>query len=163
MRLNTYYLIVLFILLGLCQGCAAQAVKAETQRASVESEMQAAIQQVQHIVNQPVRQITRTDDMDVSTYRPGWFHEGATKPDFNNVDIRGTRDVSYERHQYVTSDLNVGFVFLGSEVEFNSMTKYFYTDFTVPKKRLSEEEMIEVNRLYRIIGSCEQKLAELSK
>ena len=159
---RTIELSILFlVLIGYSHSSMAQSV--EARRTAIQSEWQAAVSAVQRIVNQPVRKLAHTEDMQVSTYRPGWFHEGATKPDFNNVDIRGTRDVSYERHQYVTSDLNVGFVFLGSEVEFNSMTKYFYTDFTVPKKRLSEEEMIEVNRLYRIIGSCEQKLAELSK
>jgi hypothetical protein len=59
--------------------------------------------------------------------------------------------------------LNPGVVFLGQEVEFNAATKYFYTDRTLPKKKLSEEEMFEINRLYRIIGRCEQQIAELQK
>ena len=94
-------------------------------------------------------------------YRPGWFHEGATKPDFNNVDVRRTRETSYDGKEYVTSDLNPGVVFHGDELEFNSMTKYFYTDRTVPKKKLTEAEMLEINRLYRIIGRCEQELSKL--
>src|SRR5215831_13894085 len=108
---------VFIVLLGLCTACGAQQAKAEAQaqRASVEAEKQAAIQAVQKIVNQPVTQIRRTDDMDVATYRPGWFHEGANKPDFNNVDVRRFQDTKYGKDQYVTSDLNPGVVFLGQE------------------------------------------------
>lgn len=151
------------VLLGLCTACGAQQAKAEAQRSSVEAEKQAAIQEVQKIVNQPVKQIPRTEEMDVATYTPGWFHEGASKPDFNNVDVRRFQDTKYGKSQYVTSDLNPGVVFLGQEVEFNPMTKYFYTDRSLPKKRLSEQEMLEINRLYRVIGRCEQKLIELQK
>jgi hypothetical protein len=76
------------------------------------------------------------------------------------VDIRTTQQFPYV-DQYVTSDLNPGVVFLGQELEFNSMTKYFITDRSVPKKKLTEAEMVEINRLYRIIGHCEQQLNEL--
>jgi hypothetical protein len=38
------------------------------------------------------------------------------------------------------------------------MTKYFYTNRTFPKKKLTEAEMVEINRLYRIIGKSEQQL-----
>jgi len=41
------------------------------------------------------------------------------------------------------------------------MTKYFFTDRLVPKKRLTEAEMLEINRLYRIIGHGERQLDEL--
>jgi hypothetical protein len=41
------------------------------------------------------------------------------------------------------------------------MTKYFYNDFTVPKKKLTEAEMLEINQLCRVIGSCEKQLNEL--
>jgi hypothetical protein len=75
-----------------------------------------AIDRVKAIINQPVTKITRTRGMKVSTYKPGWFHEGAIKPDFKNVDIRKTQDISYGQHQYVTSDLNPGIVFKGSDV-----------------------------------------------
>ena len=64
----------------------------------------------------------------------------------------------YARHEYVTSNLNPGVDFVGAELEFNSMTKFFYSDRSVPKKKLAESEMLEINRLYRIIGQCEQQL-----
>jgi hypothetical protein len=38
------------------------------------------------------------------------------------------------------------------------MTKFFYVDRSVPKKKLTEDEMLEINRLYRIIGQCEIQL-----
>ncbi|MDB6110192.1 MAG: hypothetical protein JWR69_1942 [Pedosphaera sp.] len=120
--------------------------------------MDDAIARVQAIVNQPVTHLTRTPGMEVSTYSPGWFHAGAEKPDFTTVDVRATQQTEYNQHNYVTSDANPGVAFNGHELEFNSMTKYFYTDRSLPKKKLSESEMLEINRLYRIIGSCEQKL-----
>jgi hypothetical protein len=44
-------------------------------------------------------------------------------------------------------------MFRGRDLEFNAMTKHFYTDRSVPKKRLTEEQMVEINRLYRVIAS----------
>ena len=52
-------------------------------------------------------------------------------------------------------------MFLGAEVEFNPNTKYYYTDYSMPKKKLSNEEMEEINRLYRVIGNCSQEIAKL--
>jgi hypothetical protein len=152
------------LLVGLCQSFVAQQAMPDkqAQRAAVEAELKAAIREVQRIVNQPVTPLKRSPEMQVSEYNPGWFHEGAAKPDFNTVDVRATRDTAtYAKHQYVTSDMNPGVVFLGAEVEFNSMTKYFYTDYSVPKKKLSDGEMLEINRLYRVIGKCQKQLATL--
>jgi hypothetical protein len=134
----------------------------EQQIAEVKKERSAAATRVQAIVNQPVRKLKQTADMKVAMYDEGWFHEGATKPDFNTVDVRTTQETAnYAKHAYVTSNLNPGVVFVGKELEFNSNTKFFYTDRTVPKKKLAEAEMVEINRLYRIIGKCEQRLEEL--
>ena len=38
------------------------------------------------------------------------------------------------------------------------MTKIFYIDRSLPKKKLTEAEMVEINRLYRVIGNCERQL-----
>jgi hypothetical protein len=152
---------VFAVLIGLCQWCMAQQAATGARRAALETEMKSAVEQVKQIVNQPVTSMPRTSEMQVSTYRPGWFHEGASKPNFNTVDVRTTRETPYDGRQYVTSDLNPGIVFIGSQLEFNPMTKYFYTDRSLPKKKLSDAEMIEINRLYRIIGRCEKELAEL--
>lgn len=122
-----------------------EALKAETARAQ---------ENVIKIVNQPITHLPRSGP--VTLYSPGWFHEGATVPDFNNVDIRATQERPYEDH--VTSDLNPNEMFIGSELEFNAMTKYFYADRTLPKKRLSDTEMVEINSLYRVIGHDEQAI-----
>jgi hypothetical protein len=161
---RTIQLSILFlILIGYCRSSVAQSAQTEARRAAIQSEWQTAVKEVQRIVNQPVRKIARTQEMQVITYKPGWFHDGAMKPDFTNVDVRKTRETPYDSHQYVTSDLNPGFVFVGPELEFNSMTKAFFLDPTLPKKKLTEAEMLEINRLYRIIGRCEQQLAALQK
>jgi hypothetical protein len=128
--------VALLSLLGLLTAsCATQSSAAIAQRAELESEMKVAIEKVQFLVNQPVEPLLRVEGMQVSTYKPGWFHEGASKPDYNNVDIRRTQDLSYGKNEYVTSDLNPGIVFRGAEVEFNSMTKFFYTDRSTPPRR----------------------------
>ncbi|MGA9776707.1 MAG: hypothetical protein WBS33_00375 [Verrucomicrobiia bacterium] len=132
------------------------------QFATLKSQMNAAILRVQQIVNQPVTELRRTPDMEVATFGPGgWFHPGATKPNFLLVDVRASQEFPYGKFEYVTSDLNPGVVFLGSELEFNSMTKYFYTNRSVPKRRLTESEMLEINQLYRVIGRCEHLLFDL--
>lgn len=114
-----------------------------------------AIERVKQIVNQPVEALPRDPRARVALYSPGWFHPGALKPDFLNVDVRKTQQLSYGRHEYVSSDLNPGVMFRGDDLEFNAMTKYFYMDRSLPKKRLSEGEMLEINRLYRIIAQAE--------
>lgn len=99
-----------------------------TSTADIQADMDDAIARVQEIVNQPVRSVPRTADMRPAFYSPGWFHPGAEKPDFNTVDVRTTQQFPYDNYEYFTSDLNPGVAFLGHELEFNSMTKYFYTD-----------------------------------
>jgi len=137
--------------------------KATITRKNAQAVMDEATARVKAIINQPVRQLPRTADMEVREFSQGWFHPGATKPDFKTVDVRTTQDTKNYDKPYVTSDLNPGVVFVGFEIEFNSMTKYFYTDRSLPKKRLTEAEMLEINRLYRIIGTCEEKLQPFSE
>lgn len=130
--------------------------------AAAQSKMDAAIRRVKDIVNQPVTQLPRKPYMHVAESGPGgWFHPGAETPIFNSVDVRATQAFPYAKYDYVTSDLNPNVVFLGRELEFNSETKYFYTDRSVPKKKLTEAEMLEINQQYRIIGRCEQLIGDL--
>jgi hypothetical protein len=126
-------------------------------------EMTNAYSRVLQIVNQPVKALARTSHMRVSTSSPGWFHEGATKPDFSIVDVRQSQEFPYAKNQYVTSDLNPGIVFLGQKLEFNAMTKYFYTNRSLPKRKLTEAEMLEINQLYRVIGRCEGEISRLQR
>jgi len=134
---------------------------AESQIAALKAQRTEAIFRVQQIVNQPVTHLKRTPDMNVRVFSPGWFHEGANTPSFDKVDVRVTQEFPYQGRKYVTSDLNPGEVFLGDELEFNSMTKYFYTTRNVPKKKLTEAEMVEINTLYRTIGRCDRQIEEL--
>jgi hypothetical protein len=129
-------------------------------RAAVKTELNNAVLRVGQIVNQPLTQLDLTPEMSVSTYSPGWFHAGAQRPDFKNVDIRGTQDLNYAKRQYVTSDLNPGTVFLGAELEFNPQTKYFYVNRSLPKKKLTGAEMLEINQLYRVIARDEDELSQ---
>jgi hypothetical protein len=122
--------------------------------------MDDAVRKVQLIVNQPPVSVPRTPDMMAGYWGNGWFHPGATRPDFNNVDIRATQEFPYDKYPYVGSNLTPGLVFASKDLEFNSMTKYFYLDRSLPKKRLTESEMMEVNALYRIIGQCEAQLSQ---
>jgi hypothetical protein len=162
MTLPQVKIALILALIGLCSSCNNKSPEERAQaRAALESEMKTAIEKVIEIVNQPVTRLVRKESMEVATYRPGWFHEGASKPDYNSVDVRKTRETPYGKHKYVTSDITPGFAFLGSELEFNPMTKYFYIDYNLPKKKLSDAEMEEVNRLYRIIDRCEKDLANL--
>ena len=130
----------------------------EAQVAALEAERKVAVGQVEKIVNQPVLAYRRTPGMRVGEFKPGWLHEGASKPNFNAVDVRATQEKIYDNYEYVTSDLNPGIVFIGRQLEFNGSLKYFYTNRSLPKKKLTEAEMLEINRLYRIIGRCEHEL-----
>jgi hypothetical protein len=121
-----------------------------------DAEIMRAEQRVSDIVNQPITHLPRSGEFGV--FSPGWFHPGAEKPDFNNVDVRTTQELLYDKYDHVTSDLNPTEMFIGSELEFNAMTKYFYTDRTLPKKRLSDSEMVEINGLYRVIGRNEHEI-----
>jgi hypothetical protein len=127
---------------------------------ALQLELTNAWQRVVQIVNQPVKAYVRSSDALVSVYSPGWFHEGAMRPDFDTVDVRKTQEFNY-KDQYVSSDLNPGIMFLGRDLEFNSMTKYFYVNRSLPKHRLTEAQMIEINSLYRIIGRCEKAIHRL--
>jgi hypothetical protein len=115
-----------------------------------------ATARVIEIVNRPVTRLPRTDE---AGGFPGWFHDGAIKPDFATVDIRTTQEFPYKDYSYVASNLNPSEMFVASELEFNAMTKYFYQDRSWPKHRLSENEMVEINTLYRRIAADEHAIA----
>jgi hypothetical protein len=140
----------------------ARPLTAAEQIAAVKRALQAATERVKEIVNQPPPSVPITPAMKVAWYGDAWFHPGAATPDFDNVDVRKTQDLSnYSRYEYVSSNMTRTVAYPGGELEFNSMTKFFYTDRSVPKKKLSEAEMLEINRLYRVIGRCQADLGRL--
>ncbi|MBX7247363.1 MAG: hypothetical protein K1X53_17855 [Candidatus Sumerlaeaceae bacterium] len=144
------------------QSASSQtSVTVQSQVDVLRSQMNGAIARVQQIVNQPVRQFRIGPGMEWSTYNEGWYHPGANKPDFNNVDIRTTQEKPYDSKGYVSSPLNPGVLFYGPDLEFNPNTKYFITNRNFPRKKLTEAEMVEINSLYRVIGKCEAELNRL--
>ena len=145
------------LLLGAAASSASGFQGADAAR--ITAERDAAIEQVKRIVNQPVRAVPYSADAHVGRFSPGWFHDGAARPDFLRVDVRATQQFPYDQFEFVTSDVSPGVMFRGADLEFNANTKFFYTDRTLPKKKLTPEEMVEINRLYRIIGEGEPRLA----
>ena len=123
----------------------------------------AAARRVREIVNQPATQVAITPGMKVGNWGDAWFHPGAEIPDFDHVDIRLSQETNYAKSGWLcaTSNMNPGIAFPTEDLAFNSKTKYFYTDRSVPKRKLTEDEMLEVNRQYRIIGQCIRDLAAL--
>jgi hypothetical protein len=123
-------------------------------------ELTNAWHQVETIVNQPVPAFRREPGYSVSEYSPGWFHPGAMTPDFNTVDVRKSQELTYTA-PWVSSDITPNMMFHGRDLEFNAMTKLFYTNRSLPKKKLSEAEMLKINSLYRTIGHCQSGIAKL--
>jgi hypothetical protein len=130
------------------------------QIAALQLQLTNAWHQVETIINQPVRAYRREPGYDVSVYGPGWFHPGAETPDFNTVDVRQSQQLIYTA-TWVSSDITPTMMFHGSDLEFNAMTKLFYTNRSLPKKKLSEAEMLQINSLYRTIGHCQAEIAHL--
>lgn len=147
----------LLAVLPLCLLFAAHGLAAAEPSLSAEQDKAQATARVIEIVNRPVTHLARTEE--ASMFSPGWFHEGAIKPDFATVDVRTSQEFPYKDDRWVTSDLNPHEMFIASELEFNAMTKYFYQDRSLPKHRLSEEDMVEINALYRRIARDEHAIA----
>ncbi len=133
---------------------------APEQIATFQLQLTNAWHQVEAIVNQPVQAYQRNPDDNVSIYGPGWFHPGASTPDFDHVDVRKSQQFVYTA-PWVSSDVTPNMKFRGSDLEFNAMTKLFYTNRDLPKKRLTEVEMLQINSLYRTIGQCRSEIERL--
>jgi hypothetical protein len=127
--------------------------------AALRRERDEAVRRVEEIVNQPVTGVPVTPGANPRMY-PGWFHEGASQPDFNRVDVRSGQNLAYDAYPWVASNDNPGVMYRGADLEFNRWTKVFYKDRSLPKKKLTEAEMVEINRLYRIIGRVDAALIE---
>jgi hypothetical protein len=155
-----YFCAVLFSCLA---GHGQELSNTNARIAVLELEESNAVAQVEKIINQPVLAYKRQRGMRVSEYKNGWFHPGASIPNFSKVDVRTTQETPYDKFQYITSDQNPGLAFVGNQLEFNANTKYFYKNRSLPKKKLTEPEMLEINRLYRIIGRCRTEILNLKE
>jgi hypothetical protein len=132
------------------------------QIAALQLQLTNAWHQVETIVCQPPPAFRRDPSYRVSVFGPGgWFHPGAITPDFNRVDVRQSQQFPYADHPWVSSDVTPTMMFRGSDLEFNSMTKLFYTNRSLPKRKLSEAEMEQINSLYRTIGHCQDEINRL--
>jgi hypothetical protein len=120
--------------------------------------LDAAVASAVEIINQPVPSVPKPQGKRLVT---GYFHDGATRPMFNLVDIRATQEGMFDAEEYIAWQGQPDLMWVGKDTEFNAMTKYFYVDRSLPKKKLTEDEMVEVNRLYRIIAQCEDQLHRL--
>jgi hypothetical protein len=122
--------------------------------AGARAKLNDALDKVRAIVNQPVESFPMTEELKYQTpvYKPGWFHPGAVVPDFNVIEVEKTQETNYAKNEWVTSDLTPDRVFRGADLEFNAMTKLFYVDRTLPKKKLTMDEMKQIDLLYRKIG-----------
>jgi hypothetical protein len=131
---------------------------------TLEAQLKDAVDHVNVIVNQPVSYVPRTQENwnQCAWFGGAYFHPGATTPDFANVDVRKTQETkNYDGYAYASSQFTPDRAYIASDMAFNSMTKFFYQDRTVPKKKLTEDEMVEINRLYRIIAKCCAQLSQL--
>src|SRR5579862_2405615 len=155
-------LLLLFAALPVVPSAFAQSTGKQAQIDALNLEMTNAMDQVRKIVNQPVIPIAREPGMSVGK-SAAWFDVGFPTPDFKQVDVRTGQQFPYTNFDYVTSDLNPGVVFLSRDLEFNENLKYFYTDYSRPKKKLTESEMLEINRLYRVIWHCQQQVEQLQE
>jgi hypothetical protein len=125
---------------------------------TLKGQLNDAVAKVRTIINQPVPFVEATPQMGLGY---GFFHEGAQRPDFNTVDVRQSQQDVYDSYTLISWEGNRDKAWVGTDIEFNPMTKMFYEDRSLPKKKLTSDEMIEIDRLYRIIGQCEQQLAQL--
>jgi hypothetical protein len=126
--------------------------------AEIQAEINASEDQVRQIVNQPVDPVAAPFGSRVGRFA-SWFGGETVKPDFNTADVGATQEFPYAVFEFVSSDLDRSVAFPASELESNAMTKFFYTDLSVPKKKLTGDEIKEINRLYRLIGKDEATLA----
>ena len=159
---------IVFIVIAAAVRVSAQPSTDQTPATTNSTDQIAALQlqltnawhQVEAIVNQPVQAYRRDPGYNVSVYSPGWFHPGASIPDFNTVDVRQSQQLIYTA-PWVSSDITPTMMFRGSDLEFNAMTKLFYTNRSLPKIKLTEPEMVQINSLYLTIVQCQTEIDQL--
>jgi hypothetical protein len=118
----------------------------------VVSEAQTVTNEIQAIVNQTPTVLPAK----VGTTTWIGFHAGAMKPNFRSI----TLDELKRGRQFYTVDSTSmdgapTVFYVARETEFNPMTKFFYTDRTKAKKRLSDAEYDRLLVLYHRLGEIE--------
>lgn len=131
----------------------------QQQGQAAQTEYDLTTRRVQGIVNQtPPTVVPPRGSTEVYKYS---YHPGAIKPDFNVADVVTGREAWNGDFVYI--DTRPGVFYLSADCEFNPQTKYFYTDRSVPKKKLTDAENQEIVQLYRILGKDETILNTLTQ
>ena len=120
--------------------------------ADLKAEMDEASARVAAIVNQPVKQTPETPGMH-SGHWEYWFHPGATKPDFNTVDIRTTQETPFAKFTYVTLRPEPGhrIFWRRPRVQFDDQI-FLYGPLPAKKETDGERRCWKSTGFYRIIG-----------
>lgn len=142
-----------------------------------QAEIDSATAKIKQIANQPVAPVERANLTGYwvnrgSKWIPGWAQQiidlmkGPPEVNFATADVRISQR-SWAQETTENPDNPVFFVGLKTEplfyraekVGFNLDLLRFYEDLALPKKQLTEDELIEINRLFRIIAKNKGVLA----
>jgi hypothetical protein len=124
------------------------------QVADARAKLGEALAKARAMINQPVTSYPMTEELraKASLYEDGWFHPGADIPNFIDIHIERSQEPYGSQYEWVTSNLTPGLVFRSADCEYNAATKFFYMDRTVPKKKLTQPEMLRLDAIYHQIG-----------
>ena len=133
------------------------AVAIQAQGTAARNEMDTAMGQVRGIVNQTPPVVPKPPrGAQVKIYD---YHPGALTPDFAHADLYSTRELW--AGDFVCMETAQNVYYRSADCEFNPQTKFFFTARNVPKKKLTDGEIAEIVRLYRIIASDQRLVAAL--
>ncbi len=127
----------------------------QAQGTAVATERETAMEKVRLIVNQ-TPPVAPMPPRSAEIYHYG-YHPGALTPDYAHADLYSTRELW--KGEYVCMDTVPNVYYRSADCEFNPQTKFFFTSRDLPKKKLTDAEIAEVVRLYRIIATDERLLA----
>jgi hypothetical protein len=116
--------------------------------------LETALASAREIINQPVQGTPVTPQMllKAEQHLDGWDYLPAQTPNFIEAHIEDTQWVDSAGTEWVTCNLTPGLAFPLKNLETNAQTRFFYTDLTLPKKRLTAEEMAQLDVIYHQIG-----------
>jgi hypothetical protein len=117
--------------------------------------LETALASAREIINQPVQGTPVTPQMlkqSAEQHLAGWDYLPAQTPNFIDAHIEDTQWLDTLGADWVTCNLTPGLAFRAKDLETNVQTRFFYTDLTLPKKRLSAEEMAQLDVIYHQIG-----------
>jgi hypothetical protein len=116
--------------------------------------LETALANAREIINQPVPSVPVTPQMlkNSEQHLDGWMYLPAQTPAFMFAHVEDTQALDTWGAEWVTCNLTPGLAFRAKDLETNAQTRFFYMDLTLPKKRLSAEEMAQLDVIYHQIG-----------